>query len=125
MSDNNELIKFPKLTDTDIVFSARIPEQHKFEKLAQEHGFKYMNGNKYSKYAMKLFYEGGKFPPKKEGISEEYYKEGYRYFQCWLGSWEPKHEAKEEVCGFILSLITDLDKKDNIITKFKNKTKRR
>ena len=115
-------IKFPEIRDIDIAFPARIPEQKKFEKLAQENGFNFSDGNKYSTYAMKLFYNGGKLPPKKKDITDEYYKQGIRYFRCWLGSYAPKHERKEEVCGFILSLISDLKEEKNRSDIF-NKTK--
>ena len=70
-----------------------------------------------------LFYSGGKLPPKKDGISDEYYMQDIRYFKCWLGSYSPKHEAKEAVCGFILSLISNLEKSDTFLNKIKSKIK--
>ena len=115
----NDKIQFPKILDIDIAFPARIPERKKFEKLAQENGFNFLDGNKYSAYAMKLFYSGGELPPKKKDITDEYYKQGIRYLRCWLGSYEPKHERKEEVCGFIISLISDLEKEKKISDIFK------
>ena len=113
-----EYVEFPEVSDLDMAFGG-IPERQKFEKLAQENGFDFMNGNKYSSYAMNLFYTGGKFPPRRVDVSEEYYRKGIRYFHCWLGSFKPKHESKEEVCGYILSLITDLEKEDTIQQKLK------
>lgn len=122
MSDN-EQIKFPEITDVEMIFSAKIPEREKFEKLAKEHGFEYGKNNKFINYAMEIFYCGDKYPPKKEGVSPEYYNKGMRYFKCWIGSFEPKHERKEEVCGFIVSLISDLKEhrsfKDKIKTAIK------
>ena len=111
---NTEEVKFPKVTDTEIVFGG-IPELKKFEKLA----FEYFKRNKYSDHAMNIFYSGGKLPPRKAGISNEYYIEGVRYFKCWIGSWNPKHESKEAVCGFILSLITDLEDSESFKDKIK------
>lgn len=115
----SEEIRFPEVTDIDIAFPVKIPEQKKFEKLAQEHGFKFMDDNIYSAYAMNIFYNGDKLPPKRKDVSNEYYKKGVRYFRCWLGSYAPKHERKEEVCGFILSLITNLKKYETPLSKFK------
>ena len=28
-----------------------------------------------------------------------------RYFRAWIGSFEPQHEVKERVCGWLLSLM--------------------
>lgn len=115
----SEEIKFPEVTDAQMIFGG-IPEQEKFEKLAKEHGFEHNKSNKFCDYAMELFYCGGKRPPKKKGISDEYYSKGVRYLRCWLGSFKPKHERKEEVCGFIISLISDLTEHES----FKDKVKK-
>lgn len=103
----NKCIEFPEITDVQMALGD-IPEQEKFEKLATEYGFDHTKQNKFIEYAMGIFLCGGKSPVKKEDISDEYYIKGMRYFKCWLGSFKPKHERKEEVCGFIISLISDL-----------------
>ena len=117
-----EQVEFPEVNGAEIVFGG-ISKQKEFEKLAQENGFKHTKKNKYSMYAMNLFFNGGKLPPKRADVSDEYYKKGIRYFKCWLGSYNPKHEQKEEVCGFILSLISDLEKKETPLDKLKKKLK--
>lgn len=97
---------FPDLGNAELIFG-QIPKQEEWEKKAKEAGFKFLDGNIFSKYAMVLFYDGGKNPKKKKGITDEYYTKGIQYFKCWLGSWDPKHESKEEVTGYILSLISN------------------
>lgn len=99
-------IEFPELDEGSLVFG-QIPDQKEWEEKAKNAGFKYMNNNIYSEYAMELFYNGGELPKKKKEISEKYFIEGLRLFKCWLGSWKPKHERKEEVTGYILFLISD------------------
>lgn len=102
----NKIVEFPEVDDASIVFGI-IPKQKKWEQKAQEAGFVYMNDNIYSSYARTIFFTGGKMPEKKKDITDGSYKKGIRYFRCWLGSYSPKHERKEEVTGYILSLIAD------------------
>jgi len=98
--------KFPIINDVEIAFG-KIPDMKVWEGRAKDAGFEFLDNNIFSKYAMQLFYNGGNIPKKKEGVSDTDYENGIRLFKCWLSSWDPKHERKEEVTGYILSLISD------------------
>ena len=63
--------------------------------------------HRFGRMASMLFFKGGKVP-KGDGVSDEEYSRGRAYLQVWLGSWDPKHEEKELVAGYILSLISKL-----------------
>jgi len=101
-------IIWPEVTDLDIAFPAEIPEKAMFIKMADEAGFEDRWNNKYCRYFSQLFFKGGKVSPRKD-ISKEYFNKGMRYFKVWAGSFEPQHEDKEMVCGFILSKIAQVD----------------
>ncbi|MFA5130476.1 MAG: hypothetical protein WC477_06230 [Patescibacteria group bacterium] len=51
-----------------------------------------------------LFFNGGKVPVN-ETLPEEYRTNGLRMLRAVIGSFEPKHEHKEKVCGLILKSL--------------------
>lgn len=61
---------------------------------------------KYEKMVDILFFVGGKVLPKKD-IQKEEFTKGMAYLSKWIGSFDPKHEVKTLVCGYILSRIAD------------------
>jgi hypothetical protein len=60
---------------------------------------------KFERMASNLFFNGGKLPMRPD-ITKEEYSAGRAYLRKWLGSWDPKHETKELVAGYILSRIS-------------------
>jgi len=105
-----DLNTFPKVDSTQIT-CGQIPEMKEWIKKAANAGFREnWHNNNFCKLVSNLFYKGGDFPKKKKGIDEEIYLNGFRYFRCWLGSFNPKHEDKIAVCGYVVSLICDVPK---------------
>jgi len=51
-----------------------------------------------------LFFGGGKVPVN-EALPEDYRKNGLRMLRAVMGSFDPKHEHKEKVCGLILKSL--------------------
>jgi len=94
---------FPETDNVSIAFPCLTrDEMQKWETEAKKANY----DTKFERMASTLFFSGGKIIPKKD-IDETTYKNGLRYLKKWLGSWDPKHEAKELVAGYILSRIAE------------------
>jgi hypothetical protein len=63
---------------------------------------------KYKDMASSLFFNGGKVPVNKE-LPEDYRIRGLRILKAVMGSFAPKHEHKEQVCGTILKSLCHKD----------------
>lgn len=77
--------------------------------------FKEHDNTPYHKLFSKIFFSGmtnEEFEALKfRSEDEELVKKQFSYFRSIACSFEPKHEDKEAVCAWILSLIVDLDSK--------------
>lgn len=98
---NLEEFEFPKVTGADNAFPVfnTIPELLKeAEKRNPTKGIDQFNT---------FFYSGGK--PKFQKDVEGTWKEGaWLYARALMGSFAPKHEHKEIVCGMIFEEVLDL-----------------
>ena len=94
-------IEFPIICDVDVCFG-NYPTDFfdKVLKNATENGV----DKKYTSMAESLFFKGGTVPLNKN-LDKEYIRNGTRMLKCILGSFNPKHEHKELVCGAILQAI--------------------
>ena len=96
-------LEFPDVTDVDIAFGGYPREWFanvmKIESLPED--------RKWNELAERLFFEGGKIPFNKS-LQGEYQIKGSRMLRAVLGSWEPKHEHKEKVCGLILKSLCEV-----------------
>jgi len=61
---------------------------------------------KYNSMMESLFFHGGEVPVNKT-LPEEYRSKGLRMLKAVMGSFEPKHEHKEKVCGLILKSLCE------------------
>lgn len=59
---------------------------------------------KYNDMMESLFFSGGSVPVNKD-LPEEYRTKGLNMLRAVMGSFEPKHEHKEKVCGLILKSL--------------------
>lgn len=92
-------LDFPEVTDVNIAFGG-YPQDWFSETL------KLPEDSKYSKAASKLFFNGGSIDIN-ESLPEDYKNRGIRLFKAIFGSFKPKHEHKEHVCGLILKSLCD------------------
>jgi hypothetical protein len=98
---------FPLVTGLDLAFPVlREADIEHWRKEAQE---SVHDQRAYERMASLLFFQGGKIE-KREDVSEQEYVAGRAYLRVWLGSFDPKHEVKELVAGYILSRIAKLTK---------------
>ena len=104
MSKENKIefkrLEFPEVSDIDIAFGG-YPKQwfSSVMKIEEEKG-----DGKWNDLAENLFFNGGK-PPINTRLPKEYLINGLRILRAVMGSFEPKHEHKEKVCGLILKSI--------------------
>jgi len=96
---------FPAVSKVDLVFPCLTSEEMDHWKKEAEDA-KYDSA--FADMASLLFFKGG-LVPKRTDISAEEYSHGRAYLQKWLGSFDPKHEVKELVTGYILSRISVLE----------------
>jgi hypothetical protein len=93
-------LEFPNVTGADIAFGgydkAWFKKTLAIEELPEDKEFEGM--------ATQLFFSGGSVAINKD-LPEEYVSKGLRILKAVLGSFEPKHEHKEKVCGLILKSI--------------------
>lgn len=98
-----ERLEFPDVSDIDIAFGAYphdwFASVMKIESLPED--------QKWNDLADSLFYKGGNIPFD-ESLSEEYQIKGSRILRAVLGSWAPKHEHKEKVCGLIIKSLCEV-----------------
>lgn len=94
-------LKFKPVSDFDIAFGTYPEDWFKKTLLTCQ------DGNKpWEDKANNLFFNGGTIPTNKE-LPKEYITEGIRLFKAIMGSWTPKHEDKENVCGQILRSLNE------------------
>lgn len=95
---------FPKVSKVDLAFSTfdTIPE---LLAEAEKRGFDH--NNKYCRYFGKLFFGGGSVVFK-TGLDENFKNNAFLYMRALMGSFAPKHEHKEAVCGMLLSELVEL-----------------
>lgn len=62
--------------------------------------------NPWCEAASSLFFHGGEVKVTKAANPEQA-AAMLRYLKTWMGSFEPRHEEKEAVCGWLLSLMMD------------------
>ena len=99
---------FPELNKPDVVFPVLKREEiRQWVKEAEQADY---DKRVYTKMAGDLFFNGGTLVPKSD-LPEKEFKAGSYYLQLWLGSWDPKHEEKELVAGYILSRIAQPEAK--------------
>lgn len=94
MQNSEERIDFPEVLDVDIAFGG-YPEEWFKEALKIE------SKRKYNEMASILFFQGGKVPVN-ESLPKDYQSKGLRLLKAIIGSFKPRHEDKEHVCGIIL-----------------------
>jgi len=95
---------FPELHTVDIAFPVLSEKEIKYwQKEAKQANY----DERFARMASLLFFKGG-LVPKSDTVSDQEYVQGRAYLQKWLTSWEPKHEVKELVAGYILSRISKL-----------------
>ncbi len=99
---------FPKVNGLDVVFPTANTDPKLLEE-AKRRG--YLHGHKPgNKMFSTLFYEGGKVQFRKD-ISTEFKDAAWAYLRSLIGSWAPKHEHKDAVCGMLLDeLATGVEK---------------
>jgi len=96
------MITFPKVTDPmDLIMGALTKaEIAEWKQKAEEANY----DRKFATMASDIFFEGGALIPR-DDITEEQFRGGVAYLKKWLSSFDPKHETKTLVAGFILSQI--------------------
>ncbi len=100
-----KMTPFPTVGAAQLAFPVLKSEEMKhWKKEAEQANF----DPRFERMASLLFFKGGAVP-KREDISDEEYSNGRAYLQVWLGSWDPKHEVKELVAGYILSRISKIE----------------
>ena len=92
---------FPKVNDLDMAFGGYDKEWFR-ETLGKTEGIE----RNWTRLASELFFNGGKVPVNKN-LDKEYVSSGLRMLRSIIGSFEPRHEEKEIVCGLILKSICD------------------
>lgn len=109
-----ELLKLiPKLDDAAIVFPAGPDIENAYGVLTPialnwQDDFPLSDG---ARFFSTLFYKGGDIPPAKriEGMTEEDAVRVLRFVRAAMGSYFPKHEHKEAVCGMLWEVFFDLE----------------
>lgn len=103
-----EEYEFPIVTEVDRAFPTLGIQQillqealRRKEKTGLTKGIKKFN---------ELFYSGGKVKAKKELYEDlsSWKNKALTYALCMMGSWQPKHEHKEAVCGMIFEECLEL-----------------
>jgi len=97
-----ERLTFPEVKDVDVAFGG-YPREWFIQTLKK---YQSPEDDKWGDMASKLFFSGGSLPLNKS-LPEDYLARGKRLLKAILGSWEPKHEDKEAVCGLILKSLCD------------------
>lgn len=101
MSDSLDLkrFKFPTLDKADIAFGTLGADPQLLTE-AKRRG--YYNGNlPGNEMFSKLFFEGGR-AVFKEGLPKDFKAAAWPYLRALMGSWDPKHEEKDAICGMLL-----------------------
>lgn len=98
--DATATLQFPAVKDTDVAFPSAIPQYREWLTKAKEAN----PSDKYRDLFGQLFYKGGAVPHK-AGVSHEERTAGIRYLKVVMGSYSPRHEDKEVLAAYILSLI--------------------
>lgn len=62
------------------------------------------------------FFNGGQVIHLPETITlDTWQNKAFKYYQCFRGSWAPKHEHKSSICALILCETIDLEKTKKLI----------
>ena len=93
-------IDFPEVNDVDIEFGG-YPEKWFKEIMDIKDS---PDDRNYNEMFSELFFNGGKIPVN-ENLSDEYLSKGLRILCAVMGSFNPKHEHKDKVCGLILKSL--------------------
>lgn len=93
---------WPKVTGLDVVLPTRDADPKLLEE-AKRRGYLYGHkpGNK---MFSQLFFSGGRIKYR-EDVPEKHKNNVYAYLRSFMGSWAPKHEHKEAICGMLLDEI--------------------
>ena len=93
-------LNFPEVSDVDIAFGGY---DKKWFKKTRAIEYK-QEDIEYEEIAIKLLLNGGTIPIN-TNLPKEYVSLGLRVLKAILGSFEPKNEDKEKVCGLILKSL--------------------
>jgi hypothetical protein len=103
----NEVAPFERLTFPKVENAAMAFGQYDNEWFKSVMAIEPLPGDsKWEDVAMDIFYKGGTVPINME-LDKEYLQLGMRMFSTVIGSWNPKHEHKQKVCGLILKSICE------------------
>ena len=94
---------WPKVTVLDVVFPTANTDPALLAE-AKRRGYGDYPTKPGIKMFSTLFYEGGKIKYR-DDVPEEHRKAVYAYLRSFIGSWAPKHEHKEAICGMLLDEI--------------------
>jgi len=95
-----ERLEFPEVNDSDMVFGGYPREW--FDSVMKRE--KPADFQKWADLMESLFFSGGSLPVN-HSLDKEYVNKGIRILKAIMGSFEPKHEHKEQVCAQILAAI--------------------
>lgn len=98
------ILQFPDVTDADMAFGG-YPRDWFAEVMKRELPRDY---RKWADLMEELFFHGGKVPLN-ESLDKDYVSRGLRMLHAVMGSFEPKHEHKEQVCAQILYAICKVE----------------
>lgn len=101
-----ETLKFPfhAVDRATMIFGSGIPAYHEVLKACPPEFQAYRN--QWNQAANHIFFNGcDKRSLKFRSGSQQVASQQWAYFRTWLGSFEPKHEDKSAVCGWLLSLM--------------------